>query len=100
MASYQIQYWHDIPVLVRAKVGRERISAQLPSRFMEAVDSAAMSAGLIGTDEYLSGFRWGEAIEQAGTAQEVADAVAASLDQQHPTIDWQATAKAIKAAAS
>lgn len=96
MASYQIQYWHDIPVLVRAKEGRERISTQLPPRFMEAVDSAAMSAGLIGTDDYLSGFRWGDVVEQAGSAKAVSETVAAQIDQQFVDIDWKATAKALR----
>ena len=94
MTNYQIQYWHDIPVLVRAKEGRERVSVQLPQRFQDAVDNAAMSAGFVGTDEYLSTFRWSEPVERAGTLHDVAHAVAAELESQSPDIDWRATADA------
>jgi hypothetical protein len=98
MASYQILYWHDIPAQVRAKgAGRDRVSVMLPQRFQEAIDNAAMSAGLIGSDEYSDAFRWSEPQEREGSAQEVASAVAAELEAQFPEIDWRATAVRIKA---
>ena len=96
MATYQILYWHDIPVQVRAKDAGGRASAVLPDRFQEAIDQAAMAAGLIGSDEYTEGFRWGEQHERAGSAREVADALAAELDAQHPLIDWRATVAALR----
>lgn len=41
-----------------AKAGRrETAKAQLPERFQEAIDAAAMRAGLIGTDAYLEQWR-------------------------------------------
>ena len=96
MTSYQILYWHGIPVQVRAGGRRDRASIELPTRFQEAVDSAAMSAGLTGTDGYLSGFVWGEAQERDGSPAEVAAAVAAELEAQQADIDWRATANAIR----
>jgi len=96
MATYQILYWHDIPVQVRAKDASGRASAALPARFQEAIDQAAMAAGLIGSDDYTEAFRWGEQQERAGTAREVADALTAELDAQHPVIDWRATVEAMK----
>lgn len=96
MTSYQILYWHNIPVQVRAGGRRERASVELPPRFQEAVDSAAMTAGLTGTDGYLSGFVWGAAQERDGAPAEVAAAVAAELEAQHADIDWRATAAAIR----
>jgi hypothetical protein len=44
--------WRDIPmqVVVRGDGGTAR--AMLPERFQEAVDAAAMVAGLIGSDDY------------------------------------------------
>ena len=97
MATYQILYWHDIPAQVRAKgEGRERASAPLPQRFMDAIDSAAMQAGLVGSDEYTDAFEWGETLERDGSAQEVAQAVAAELDTQMPRIDWRATGERAK----
>lgn len=50
-------WWRDIPAQVTAKEGRARVAVQLPSRFQEAIDAAAMRAGLIGTDAYLEEWR-------------------------------------------
>jgi hypothetical protein len=96
MATYQILYWHDIPVQVRAKDAGGRAGAELPARFQEAIDQAAMAAGLIGSNDYTEAFRWGEQQERAGTAREVADALAAELDAQHPAIDWRATVAGLR----
>lgn len=97
MATYQILYWHDIPSQVRAKGdGRERISAALSQRFQEAIDNAAMAAGLVGSDEYTDAFRWGDPIERDGSAADVAAAVVAEIETQFDSIDWRATAARIK----
>jgi Virulence factor len=50
-------WWRDIPAQVTAKQGRTSARAQLPERFQEAIDAAAMRAGLIGTDAYLAEWR-------------------------------------------
>ena len=96
MASYQILYWHDIPLQVRAGGRRDRASRELPARFQVAVDNAAMAAGLTGTDAYLEMFSWGEIQEREGSPDEVAAAVAAELAQQYPTINWQKTAESLR----
>lgn len=96
MASYQILYWHDIPVQVRARGDGGRVSRQLPARFQEAVDQAAMAAGLIGSDAYTEIFRWAEPQERPGSAAEVADAILAELDAAHPAIAWRDTAAALR----
>lgn len=97
MTNYQILYWHDIPVQVRAGGRRDRSSVQLPERFQEAVDAAAMAAGLTGSDAYLEGFVWGESQTREGLPNEVSENVAAELDKANPTIDWRATVKRLKA---
>lgn len=98
MATYQILFWHDIPSQVRAKgEGRERVGVALSQRFQEAIDNAAMAAGLIGQDAYTEAFRWSEPMFREGSAQEVAAAVAAELEAQYAEIDWRATARKIKA---
>lgn len=97
MASYQVLYWHDIPVQVRAKGEGGRASMVLPERFQEAVDLAAMSVGLIGSDEYTDAFRWGEPQLREGDSPSVVAAVVAEFDQQYPRIDWRATANRIRA---
>jgi len=96
MATYQILYWFDIPVQVKASVGRRRHTVPLASRFAEAIDAAAMSAGLIGSDAYTEQFHWGEAQERDGEPEAVAAAVAAELEAQHPEIDWRATAQTLR----
>lgn len=76
------------------------MSAPLPERFQEAIDLAAMAAGLIGSDEYTAAYRWSDPQERDGTAREVAAAVAAELDARHPRIDWRNTAATIANAAT
>ncbi len=96
MATYQILYWHDIPVQVRAGRRRNRASVELPQRFQVAVDNAAMAADVTGTDGYLDGFSWGEAQEREGTPEEVATAVSNELITQYPKIEWRKTAENLK----
>ncbi len=97
MATYQILFWHDIPVQVRARDAGGRVSKPLPIRFQEAVDQAAMAAGLAGSDEYTNLFAWAESQERPGSAAEVAETLAAELDAAHATISWRATADALRA---
>jgi Virulence factor len=50
--------WRDIPVQVVVQgPARARARVQLSDRFQEAVDEAALRAGLLGTDEYLGEWR-------------------------------------------
>lgn len=97
MAGYQILYWFDIPMQVKASIGRNRRTVPLSDRFSEAVDAAAMSAGLIGSDAYTEQFHWGEVQEREGDPEAVAMAVAAELEAQYPEIDWRATAQTLRA---
>lgn len=96
MAKYQILYWHDIPVQVRAQGPDGRVSIPLEERFQVAVDKAAMEAGLTGTDAYLDTFRWSERLEQEGSAQEVAGRVVEELNARYKKIDWRQTAAALR----
>jgi hypothetical protein len=60
MAELTVLYWRDIPAQVIAKAGRTTAKAQLPQRFTEAIDAAAMRAGLSDSDAYLAEWRRGE----------------------------------------
>ena len=53
MPELTVIWWRDIPAQVTAKEGRTRAARELAPRFQEAIDAAAMRAGLIGTDAYL-----------------------------------------------
>jgi Virulence factor len=57
MPELTVIWWRDIPAQVTAKEGRSRAASELAPRFQEAIDAAAMRAGLIGTDAYLEEWR-------------------------------------------
>ena len=92
MAKYQILYWHDIPVQVRAGGRHDRVSVALSDRFQEAVDNAAMRAKLTGSDAYTDGYHWGDMRTRDGTAEQTAQTIAAELEAKHQTINWRETA--------
>ena len=96
MAKYQILYWHDIPLQVKAQEGRARTSKPLSERFQVAVDNASMEAGLTGTDEYLNLMQWGETLERDGSPEEVVTALVEELESKYAKIEWRKTAEALK----
>jgi hypothetical protein len=59
MSEIQIVYWRDIPAQVKGRRGRERVARPLTARFQEAIDAAAMHAGMTESDAYLAGWRTG-----------------------------------------
>jgi hypothetical protein len=82
---------------VRARAGRERFSVALSGRFQEAIDNAAMLAGLFGSDDYTNAFRWSDPIEAAGSPQAVAERIAAQIERETGDVDWRATGLRAKA---
>ncbi len=96
MAQYQVLFWYDIPVQVKAGTRKDRFSKELSSRFQVAVDRAAVEAELTGTDEYLAGFHWDETQERSGTPEEVTEAIVAELESSYKVVDWQKTADTLK----
>lgn len=86
MADYRIMYWKDIPSQVEAFDGAERVKRLLSGRFQELIDAAAMRQGLIGTDAYLEAWRMGQVLSMPGDPREVAEALAAHLEQQFEEI--------------
>jgi len=57
MGELTLVAWRDIPAQVIAKAGRRSAKRQLPDRFQEAIDRAAMRHGLRETDAYLAEWR-------------------------------------------
>ena len=57
--SLTVVYWRDIPAQVIARTGRRTARRALSGRFQEAIDRAAMRAGLSGSDGYLGEWRRG-----------------------------------------
>jgi hypothetical protein len=80
MATYKVLYWQEIPSQVQAEDDLDEVSVPLPDRFLARIDQVAMRTGMAGSDDFLAQWRWSEPEDRPGTAQEVADAVAAELD--------------------
>jgi Virulence factor len=80
----QIVYWRDIPAQVKARSGEIRASRPLSDRFQQAIDQAAMIAGMSGTDEYLGAWRTSAWENRDGSPEDVAQAATASLESEYP----------------
>jgi hypothetical protein len=84
VSEVQVVFWRDLPAQVKARQGRARGAAPLSPRFQEAIDAAAMRAGLTGTDEYLAEWRASEWEERDGSPQHAADRRAAEVEAEYP----------------
>ena len=83
MAQVTIVYWRDIPAQVIVGKGRRGAKRQLPERFEQAIDRAAMKVGAQDTDAYLAEWRKAPPYEVDGDAAEVAEAEASRLDAEY-----------------
>ena len=80
MATYAILYWQEIPSQIKAEDDLDTVTLQLDPRFMERIDRLAVQRGLQGTDEYLAQWRWSDAQDRDGSAEDVANAVKRELE--------------------
>lgn len=85
MQPVTIVYWRDIPAQVIVGKGRRSAKVQLPERFEQAIDRAAMKVGARDADAYLAEWRKGDPYDVAGEAEEVARAEAARLEAEYHT---------------
>ena len=83
MPDVTIVYWRDIPAQVIVGKGRRGAKVQLPERFEQAIDAAAMKLGAADTDAYLAEWRKGAPYAVDGAPEEVAAAEAARLEQEY-----------------
>ena len=85
MAEYRVTRWAEIPSLVTARDGvGGTAKVELPQRFQEAIDDAAMRRGMAGSDAYLEQWHHDDWRDADGSADEVAGRIAAELDEEHP----------------
>ncbi|HAL48339.1 MAG: hypothetical protein FI707_15585 [SAR202 cluster bacterium] len=84
MAKVRIMYWKEIPVQVQAEDDDGVVSAQLDERFQQGVDSISMFDGSAGSDDYLTGWEWGQFTDVDGTARPAAEALAERLNLNFP----------------
>jgi hypothetical protein len=82
-AEYQIIYWRDIPAQVKVRSGARRMARGLSVRFQQAIDEAAMQAGLTGTDEYLAAWRISPWEPRDGEPDSVAEGVVSEVEAQY-----------------
>ncbi len=80
MPEVTIVYWRDIPAQVIVGKGRRGAKKQLPERFEQAIDRAAMKIGAKDADAYLAEWRKADPYPVEGEAADVAEAEAARLD--------------------
>jgi hypothetical protein len=85
VATYQIVAWKGIPASVEARDGAETATVALSERFQMLIDSVAMQLGLHDSDAYIDLWTRESAEERPGGAREIAEAVAAELEQRFPT---------------
>ncbi len=79
MAQRIIVYWRDIPTQVIIRRGRTTAKRELPERFIQAVDRAAMRSGARDTDAYLAEWRRGDPTPCGDDLDAEADAAVADL---------------------
>ena len=100
MTEYQITQWHEIPSVIVARDGDRVAKVQLPTRFQEAIDEAAMRLGETDANAYLAGWSKTPWIEISGTPTEAAGSVAADLDAQFDEATLNAMLDALNGATS
>jgi len=83
MPEVTIVYWRDIPAQIIVGKGRRGSKRQLPERFEQAIDRAAMKIGADDSDAYLAEWRKADAYTVEGDPDAVADAEAARIDAEY-----------------
>lgn len=93
MADLIIVYWRDIPAQIIVRKGRQNAKRELPLRFIEAIDMAAMRSGAAGTDAYLSEWRRADPQPAGDELEAEADRALADLDAAYPAARLAALAR-------
>ncbi len=83
MAQVTIVYWRDIPAQVIVGKGRRAHKVQLPERFEQAIDRAAMKSGAAESGDYLAEWRKATPYSVDGDDKEVANTEAARLEAEY-----------------
>ena len=80
MARYRIVHWKEIPSLVEAADADGTARHQLSQKFQDLIDALAMRENATEGDAYLEGWDTADWVERQGSPDEVAQAVAAELE--------------------
>jgi len=80
MARYRVLFWREIPSFVEVFEENRTVRTPLSQRFQDLIDALAMRTGASSAAAYLEGWRYGAEAERPGSAETVAQQVAAELD--------------------
>ncbi|MGE4327177.1 MAG: virulence factor [Pseudodonghicola sp.] len=80
MPEVTVLYWRDIPAQVIVGRGRRGIKRVLADRFEQAIDRAAMKAGVAASDAYLAEWRKAEPVSRDGDPEALAEEAAQRLE--------------------
>ena len=94
MAQLTILYWRDIPAQVIAKAGRKSAKRQLPVRFQEAIDVAAMRSKAHDAGTYLEEWRRGTPQDCGNELDAEAESAARRIETDYPDQRLSALTKA------
>lgn len=83
MADLIVVYWRDIPAQVIVKRGRQNARRELPLRFTEAIDMAAMRTGAGDSEAYLAEWRKAKPVPVGDDLEAEADKALADLDARY-----------------
>jgi hypothetical protein len=83
MVDVTIVYWRDIPAQVIVGKGRSGAKKQLPERFEQAIDRAAMKVGAGDSDAYLAEWRKAAPYQVEGAPADIALAEATRIDTEY-----------------
>ena len=83
MADVIVVYWRDIPAQVIVGKGRKASKVQLPERFEQAIDRAAMKIGAEDTDAYLAEWRKGNSYQVDGDPKDIAKSEATRIETEY-----------------
>lgn len=94
MADLVVVYWRDIPAQVIVRKGRQNAKRELPLRFTEAIDMAAMRSGAGDTDAYLAEWRKAEPVSVGDDLEQEAEKTLTDIDAAYSRERLVALAKA------
>lgn len=94
MAELIVVYWRDIPAQVIVKKGRASAKRELPLRFTEAIDMAAMRSGAAESGAYLEEWRKASAVPVGDDLEAEADRAMSAIDADYGRERLVALAKA------
>lgn len=83
MPDVTIVYWRDIPAQVIVGKGRRGSKRQLPERFEQAIDRAAMKVNAKDADAYLAEWRKAAPYTVEGDPDEIVQAEALRLETEY-----------------